>query len=405
MIATVTARDSNGIYHDVEKIWAGGSVQAEVIKVWSTTDDKWVYEAVGTVSGALPLTMHTDGSDTVDYKIYGSTGGVGDRTENLFDLNANDPDNGYVYGKQLTSTGSEGTFAQTNISEYINITPLSSYTFVYGSQYNEVYAALYDAQKEFVRSIRYSGRRVITFSSQENETFLRITYFRANRSEVYVVGDSTAPSSYIPYGYEVDMVSRTENLFDRTKSVLGYYINVENGSLKSSVNSDTSDWIEVAGKSTYIFSFKRNGSLYSEADREICFYDSSQRIIRAQVFSVLNDSSLTYTTPQSAAYVRFDYDKSLTDIMFSSGSTPPEKYQPYRKTITPIYIGSDPLSEDEYVDYGEQKVYRMIDGTLTPTDPPVHLPALPTYSDADTVIDYEDTPAPSSAEFKYKKGW
>ena len=73
-------------------------------------------------------------------------------------------------------------------------------------------------------------------------------------------------------------------------------------------------------------------------------------------------------------------------------------------TTTPIYIGSDPLDKDEYVDYTEQKVYRMIDSTLTPTDPPVPLPALPTC-EGTTVIDYAgQSVAPEKVLLEYAKG-
>lgn len=162
----------NGTYKEVDEIWARvGNDYKEIIKVWDSNDSKWVYEAVGSVEGTLPLTAHADGSDTVDYKIYGASGGVG-------------------------------------------------------------------------------------------------------------IWDATAQS------YKLPMVS-----------------------------SD-----------------------------------------------------------------------GTTDI------------------TTPIYIGDEPLYEDEYVDYGEQKVYKYVDGVLTPTDPPVPLPALPTFDDADTVFDYDETPAPSSVEIKYKKG-
>lgn len=41
---------------------------------------------------------------------------------------------------------------------------------------------------------------------------------------------------------------------------------------------------------------------------------------------------------------------------------------------------------------------------LTPTTPPVPLPQLPTFSDADTVLDYEETPAPEEVWVKYQKG-
>lgn len=54
-------------------------------------------------------------------------------------------------------------------------------------------------------------------------------------------------------------------------------------------------------------------------------------------------------------------------------------------TTTPIYIGGTKLGEEEHVDYGEQKIYRNIGGVLTPTDPPVPLPELSTYSGENTL--------------------
>lgn len=71
------------------------------------------------------------------------------------------------------------------------------------------------------------------------------------------------------------------------------------------------------------------------------------------------------------------------------------------ETTTPIYIGSAPLGEGEYVSLKEQKIYRMSEGTLTPTDPPVPLPQIPTIK-GKTVIDYDGTPKPSQMYIKYK---
>jgi hypothetical protein len=73
-------------------------------------------------------------------------------------------------------------------------------------------------------------------------------------------------------------------------------------------------------------------------------------------------------------------------------------------TVTPIYIGNDTLDKDEYVDYQAGKIYRMIDGTLTPTDPPVPLPALPTW-EGETIIDYVgQSVAPEKVYFEYQGG-
>ena len=77
-----------------------------------------------------------------------------------------------------------------------------------------------------------------------------------------------------------------------------------------------------------------------------------------------------------------------------------------RAATTPVYIGENQLGEDEYVSFSEQKIYREVSGTLTPTDPPVPLPDIPTI-EGETVIDYDGTPKPSQMYVKYDcwSGW
>lgn len=77
---------------------------------------------------------------------------------------------------------------------------------------------------------------------------------------------------------------------------------------------------------------------------------------------------------------------TFNNTMIVKGSTAPSSYIPYgyklpitvasngTTTDYPIYIGDSQLMEGEYVDYEEQKIYKLVDGTLTPTDPPVPLP-------------------------------
>lgn len=82
------------------------------------------------------------------------------------------------------------------------------------------------------------------------------------------------------------------------------------------------------------------------------------------------------------------------DMSVSDGTT---------STTTPIYIGDTPLEKDEYVDYAEQKIYRMIDGTLAPTEPPIPLPALPTC-EGTTIVDYAGSgTAPEKVVLEYRK--
>lgn len=69
--------------------------------------------------------------------------------------------------------------------------------------------------------------------------------------------------------------------------------------------------------------------------------------------------------------------------------------KPLANPVTPhtstynLYIGDSKLGEDEYLDYGEQKIYKDVSGTLTPTDPPVPFPAISTYQGENTLSSEE----------------
>lgn len=70
---------------------------------------------------------------------------------------------------------------------------------------------------------------------------------------------------------------------------------------------------------------------------------------------------------------------------------------------TNIYIGRVALGKDEYVDSESGKIYRMVDGALTPTDPPALLPQIPTFAGETTISYGGGTGAqPEKVELKYK---
>lgn len=116
---------------------------------------------------------------------------------------------------------------------------------------------------------------------------------------------------------------------------------------------------------------------------------------------VTQNGNYDYGSPTGSYYI-----SPACHIDLTQSDNPWIKSNMYKSTTTtPIYIGSDPLAEDEYVDFGGQKIYRMESGTLTPTEPPVPIPALPTI-EGETIIDYNPstTPAvePEKMYIKYK---
>ena len=110
----------------------------------------------------------------------------------------------------------------------------------------------------------------------------------------------------------------------------------------------------------------------------------------------------TATAPEQAVSMTFilglDGDVQCTpsdfyDINLVEGSTAPTSYIPYGyklpllsgSTPVDIYIGDDTLSTEEYVDSGTGKIYRMVSGVLTPVDPPVPFPQIPTSANSTTI--------------------
>lgn len=78
--------------------------------------------------------------------------------------------------------------------------------------------------------------------------------------------------------------------------------------------------------------------------------------------------------------------------------TRPDHYIPHRyESNYDLFIGGSKLGEEEYVDFESQKVYKYVDGVLTPQDPPLPFPAISTYkgkntlSSTDTLGDIELT--------------
>jgi len=96
--------------------------------------------------------------------------------------------------------------------------------------------------------------------------------------------------------------------------------------------------------------------------------------------------------------------------MLNSGSTA-FPYEPYGYKLplasagqsVDIYLGGDTLSAEEYIDSGTGKIYRMVSGVLTPTDPPIPFPQIPTSTGSTTISWAGSGLAPSEVEFEYER--
>ena len=96
--------------------------------------------------------------------------------------------------------------------------------------------------------------------------------------------------------------------------------------------------------------------------------------------------------------------QDMTDsdyIMLVKSDTAPSTYIPYGYEISitltdgtnsedyVLYIGDSKLGENEHLSFAEQKIYKDVSGTLTPTDPPAAFPAITAYAGENTLSSTE----------------
>jgi len=172
---------------------------------------------------------------------------------------------------------------------------------------------------------------------------------------------------------------RTENLFDGVLN-RGCYA-YANGAFVNVPYYVTTNFIPCAPKQQYVFRYITD--LSSSIDCGFVFFDSEKgRIDAKYTLPPTGVNIITYTakSPENAAYLVINIasdsrttsiiPSDITDFMLVKGSTAPASYIPYgyklpmsvsdgtTSTTTPIYIGDEPLGEDEYVDYGVGKIWR-----------------------------------------------
>lgn len=205
-------------------------------------------------------------------------------------------------------------------------------------------------------------------------------------------GTPTPENPIVPSGCG----ERTENLFDKDATLDGYWLSSTTGKTVPQAGYSVSDYIRASDGESYTL---------VEAGKTFCWYDENKGFISTTI-------GTTASAPTGAAYFRVNlYTANKRITMVIEGSTAPTSYIPYGyklpltsgNTPVDIFIGDDTLSTDEYVDSGTGKVYRMVSGTLTPVDPPVPFPQIPTTAGSTTISWAGSGLAPSEVEFEYER--
>ena len=215
-----------------------------------------------------------------------------------------------------------------------------------------------------------------------------------NNFRIMLVEGSSAPSIYIPYE---ECGEKSANLFDKDDPNNDGYIN---GQGEIAGKELYSHWLipVTEGDVVYINNIESAGIGYS--------------LNNGQIVGSVSRAAYPYTVPAGITHLTNNWVKAAIETSMVTKNVPiPSAYTPYGYKLpllsgsTPIdiYIGDDTLSDSECVDSSTGKIYRMVGGTLTPVDPPVPFPQIPTVASSTTISWAGEGLAPSQVELEYER--
>ena len=273
-----------------------------------------------TITGVLPLTFTTTEDKLRDWTIYGNDDvhdgqqGVGQRTENLFDKSSIET---YKYlNADGTITSVPQTSNEWDISDYIPIESSTQYWISKTRTSAAGYHVYYDSSKAFISSIDANNADTV-ITSPNKAKYIRLSIRSASISVdgIMLVKGSTAPSSYVTFGYEMP-ISCEQNLINSdTPIAQGTQLNSSGGDTYLSGAFDTAGFIDIAGYSTLKITLTNNST--TARILRVAWYDASQQYLATNTTSFSTATyiyDLSSLIPSGAKYLKFSYLKTDTDV-------------------------------------------------------------------------------------------
>ncbi|MBQ2581311.1 MAG: hypothetical protein II574_06755, partial [Ruminococcus sp.] len=303
------------------------------------------YEHKYSASGTLPLafTTHTAGAAS-DWAIEGNAEGVGERTENILDVQATDSDKGYVSAAFLKT---DNTIQSNNlfmVSEYFPIEPSTTYTLSSIVNYGTSTAiCFYDTNKVFISGERlYVGDIETTnVTTPCNAAFYRTTVQISQQvySSAMIIKGSTAPTTFIPYGYEIPISVSGENLTNPAENISEANIN-STGTVTTNVEYKLCLFKVQAGKQ-YSFRTSDNVKVYA-------LFTTKPRRGASQSYDQTRIVGVTTFTSPITGWCAFRGLMGGSNEIAVEGDTIPETYIPYFHNDYAFYIDS-PLTAGQSI--------------------------------------------------------
>ena len=153
-------------------------------------------------------------------------------------------------------------------------------------------------------------------SSTQLDTAVELKY------EDIMMNEGAESISYEPYTGGIYPIYLGGNVFNSSDIEENKYIAAGTGIIYDSSVSNVSGYISVIDGLIYQLTFDYV-SLLNTNSRAVCFYDPKKVFISGTTISMTNKNQ-TITIPSGVSYLRFAYDKNLTDINLSTDTTPIE---------------------------------------------------------------------------------
>ena len=378
---------------------------------------------------SLPVTIYTDGQPVSSYTIKGNTttsgtpspsnpitiSGCGDKTANLFDINwwiskavrrfctatiannvvtmtatTNDPQLGYATSSGGASIPNDDKAAAIEVEESTTYTlTLSSapkcYVTYYDSSwnclnsgYNKIPVTLNPTSYTFTTpaDCKYITLRLGTDTIQSGETY---TF-----SNIMLVQGSTAPSSYIPFGYKISISSNQQALTPM-------YLTEQLMKINDTVDSLVSDGTVTRALKKFVFDGTENDWQVASTTVGVRFNIPVPDINESTVNSPKSICSHFYLGTSSTDYGAYSISyagSSVTKFICKPESTITTVAQ-LKQWLADQYAAGTPLT-----------LWGIADSTTTET---VTAPTIPTTGGTAT-IDVDTTVKPSELDLTYH-GW
>lgn len=360
---------------------------------------KAFYEYTDTAM-SLPLTIQTSSVNAVEnYKVYGASGGVGDKTINKFNKEAP----WYRENRYYNSAGSAASTENWNISGPISVKPNTTYTLYYGTQASNPSLCEFDSNDTKINIVSYNSAAPCTFTTSADTSYIQASIRKTHIDTAYLIEDDEALENFVPYGYEI--------LIELTYGAIANTIYAYLGDTQ--LNED--EYIDYKTQKVYkrTANFLNFDELITAPSGALVPSQTIVDHVLAMQFTPSTDYTL-YSDGQGSESGDADENRS---VYFGGTGKPYTAFNNHPVTINSgasgvIYIGiiSSRTNAQQYIN-GTAHLW-ILEGSdaqgdyvpyYSPVDPPLPFPAVETTI-GKTEVDVNTTTAPEKVVLEYK-GW